>query len=139
MAKQFKLKVYTPSGVLFEDNISQVSFQSSDGWICLLAEHAPLIGSFELSHCYVRDLDNNKVDTIIGHGVFEFNNNVCNVFTNFFAFTKKINENAFERYEKELNITLEKQKAEYGNDVMNAITIYLKKNLNKLKELSRKK
>ena len=139
MANGFKLKVYTPGGVLFEDNISQASIHTDEGWIGLLANHAPLIGSFEDSHFYARDLENNQVDTIVGAGIFEFNNNVLSLFTNFFALATEINENAFDRIEKELNNAIEKQKTTISDSTMNAISLQLKKNLNHLKEITAKK
>ena len=139
MARTFKLKVYTPAGVLFEDNITQASIHSSEGWISLLANHAPLIGSFTTSHFYVRDEGSNKVDTIISDGIFEFDNNTLNLFTNFFAFTKEINENAFKRIENELNEALERQKAMAPDPTINAINNQLKNSLNQLKKISGKR
>ena len=139
MARSFKLKVYTPAGVLFEDNISQASVHTSDGWISLLANHAPLIGAFQTSHLYVRDLDNNKVDTIVGEGIFEFNMNTLNLFTNFFAFAKEINENAFDRIEKELNESLAKQATMGSDAAINAISKQLMESINQLKKLSTKR
>ena len=139
MAKTFKLKVYTPAGVLFEDNISQASIHTSEGWISLLANHAPLIGSFEASHLYVRDLNNNQVDTIIGEGIFSFNCNTFSLFTNFFAFAKEINENAFDRIEKELNTALAKQENIAPDAAINMISKQLLDSINKLKKISAKK
>ena len=139
MAKVFKLKVYTPAGVLFEDNISQASVHTSEGWISLLADHAPLIGSFQNSHLYVRDIDNNKVDTIVGEGIFWFNRNVFSLFTNFFAFAKEINENAFDRIEKEINAAFEKQRSMGPDPTIAAIALQLKESINDLKKISSKK
>ena len=139
MAKTFRIKVYTPSGILFEDNITQAQVNANDGWIGILADRAPLIGAFHASHFYIYDEQRNKVDTIVGPGIFEFNCNEFNVFTDFFAFAKEIDENVFAQREKQLNDVLARQDALGQDKTYSAITIQLKKHLNDLKKVSAKK
>ncbi|MCF0227951.1 MAG: hypothetical protein HUJ52_03965 [Malacoplasma sp.] len=139
MAKMFRIKVYTPSGILFEDDITQAQVLASDGWIGFLPDHAPLIGSFNASHFYIYDSQRNKVDTVVGSGIFQFNCNEFNVFTDFFAFAKSIDENVFAQREKQLNDVLARQDALGQDKTYSAITIQLKKHLNDLKKVSAKK
>ena len=65
MAKLFKLKVSSPAGILFEDEVLQVEIKTKTGYMALLADHTPIISSFLPSICYIRDLKNNRVSSII--------------------------------------------------------------------------
>jgi F0F1-type ATP synthase epsilon subunit len=51
MAKLFKLKVNTPAGIFFEDDIIQIELRTPSGVIGVLADHQPVIGSILPSLC----------------------------------------------------------------------------------------
>jgi F0F1-type ATP synthase epsilon subunit len=51
MTKLFKLRVNTPAGVFFEDDIIQIELKSPTGVIGILAEHQPVVGSIVPSLC----------------------------------------------------------------------------------------
>lgn len=84
--KTFHLIINTPTGILFEDDIIQAEVCSSKGYYALLADHSPIIGALQTSICYIRDQKNNHVQTIVNEGVFQFNKNTLNIFTDFFCF-----------------------------------------------------
>jgi F0F1-type ATP synthase epsilon subunit len=132
--KTFHLKVNTPTGILFEDDVLQAELCSSTGYYALLADHAPVIGTLNTSICYIRDQKNNRVKTIVNKGVFQFNENELNIFTDFFCFSDKANEDIFKTRQEKIDQIL-KQKS---NDTVayNLIQTELKENLSKLKKLA---
>lgn len=139
MTKLFKIQVNTPSGIYFEDDILSAEINTETGRLVILANHAPVIGSFKPSHFYIRDQKNNRVDTIINYGVFRFDNNVLYLFTDFFTFANKINEDVFEKRQEQINLVLKEQKLHNENYTYDKVEKQLFDNLNELKKLSRNK
>ena len=134
MAKTFHLKVNTTTGILFEDDILQAELRTSSGYYAILADHAPVIGTLNTSICYIRDQKNNRVKTIVNKGVFQFNENILNIFTDFFCFSDKNNEDIFKTRQEKIDQIL-KQKSN-DTEVYNLIQTELKENLSKLRKLA---
>ena len=132
--KTFHLKVNTTTGILFEDNILQAELCTSSGYYAILADHAPIIGTLNTSICYIRDEMNNRVKTIVNKGVFQFNENVLNIFTDFFCFSDKINEDIFKTRQEKIDQIL-KQKSN-DTKTYDLIQKELKENLSKLRKLA---
>ncbi|WEK82864.1 MAG: hypothetical protein L3I91_01860 [Mycoplasma sp.] len=139
MPKLFKLKVNTPAGILFEDDILAAEIFTDEGKIVFLADHTPAIGSFIPSHCYFRDQKNNRVDTIINNGVFRFDQNSLNLFTDFFVFAKDANEDVFESRMKQIKEVLKEKAQHQKNSTYDAVQAKLEENLRHLRELASKK
>ena len=59
----FLLKIYTPSGLIFNDNIYQVSIRSIDGDVSILANHIPYLTVINSGKCKI--LKNPEDDPII--------------------------------------------------------------------------
>lgn len=134
--KIFKLKVNTPNGLLFEDDILQIEIKETQGYITILADHAPVVGSFLPSLCYIRDQKNNRVPVVINQGVFYFNENQIDIYTDFFYFVKDITEDIFAKRQKIVDETIRLSKLNQTND--NMLDLKLKENLQQLKKLSTK-
>ena len=132
--KTFHLKVNTPTGILFEDDVLQAELCSPLGYYAILADHAPVIGSLKTSICYIRDQKNNRVKTIVNNGVFQYDKNELNIFTDFFCFSDKVNENIFRTRQEKIDQIL-KQKTNDSRSY-NLIQTQLKENLTELKKLA---
>ncbi len=135
MSQLFKLKVNTPEGILFEDDILQADINTISGWQGILANHAPIIGAFNTSHLFVKDQKNNRVDIIISQGIFEFNNNVLNIFTNLFVFAKNFNQSAIKVQEDKLMEIIQQQKLNAQAKSYEYLQFKLKKNISELQKL----
>ncbi|MDR2369591.1 MAG: hypothetical protein LBD63_03100 [Mycoplasmataceae bacterium] len=96
MPKLFKLKVDTPAGTLFEDDVLQVEIKTPNGMVGFLAEHQPSIGSILPSICYIRDNKGERVSTVVNTGIYKMDGEQINIITDFFDFTSKINQSVFE-------------------------------------------
>lgn len=58
----FLLKIFTPNGLIFDDNIYQVSIRSIDGDISILAGHIPYLTAINSGECKIfKDLSNSPV------------------------------------------------------------------------------
>ncbi|GHU33097.1 hypothetical protein FACS1894166_07820 [Bacilli bacterium] len=87
MAKMFHLKVNTPSGALFEDDIYEIELKTPDGVLGILADHQPIIGSILPSVCKVISTKDKVVNVLINTGIFKMDGKSINVITDFFEFT----------------------------------------------------
>jgi F0F1-type ATP synthase epsilon subunit len=137
MDKPFNLKVSTPAGTFFEDEVLQVEIKTPNGVIGFLADHQPSIGSIVPSICYIKDTKGNRVAAIVNTGIYKMDGKQINIITDFFDFTDRINKSIFD---------IRKQKIEQAvknKDIKN-IKIYegiqrkLQDELEELSKLSKK-
>lgn len=49
----FLLRIFTPSGLIFNDNVYQVSVRTIDGDVSILANHVPYLTSISSGKCKV--------------------------------------------------------------------------------------
>ncbi len=131
---RFKLKINTPEGIFFEDDILQIELKTSSGYIAILANHAPLIGAIVPSVCYIRDIRNNRVSAIINGGMFYTNNNEINVITDFFDFTNNINESVIAKREEKIRQAIN-NKTFSSEIAVERIQTKLEKELNDLRKI----
>jgi ATP synthase F1 epsilon subunit len=139
MANTIRLKVNTPAGTFFENDIFQIEIKTPTGYVAFLAKHAPMIGSFDPSIMYIRDLDGNRLAAIVNEGIFKVNNNEINVITDFFNFTNDLNVSILEERQKFINKALES--SEFTKDISEyeQIQYKLQKQFNELKKIINKK
>ncbi|MDE6477461.1 MAG: ATP synthase F1 subunit epsilon [Mycoplasmoidaceae bacterium] len=131
---RFKLKINTPEGIFFEDDILQIELKTSTGYIAILANHAPLIGAIVPSVCYIRDIRNNRVSAVINGGMFYTNNNEINVITDFFDFTNNINESVIAKREQKIKQAISNKT--FSSEVaIEKIQTKLEKELNDLRKI----
>ncbi len=131
---RFKLKINTPEGIFFEDDILQIELKTSTGYIAILANHAPLIGAIVPSVCYIRDIRNNRVSAVINGGMFYTNNNEINVITDFFDFTNNINESVIAKREQKIKQAIS-NKTFSSEIAIEKIQTKLEKELNDLRKI----
>ena len=72
--KSLQLLIYTPEGKEFDDEVDFVQVHTSDSYLGILPEHAPLISDVIISKLLVRK---NGVDEAfaVGEGVLNVKNN----------------------------------------------------------------
>lgn len=133
--KTFHLIINTPTGILFEDDILQAEVCSSNGYYALLADHSPVIGSLRTSICYLSDQKNNRVKTIVNSGVFQFNKNVLNIFTDFFCFCNDDKGNILKIRQEKIDQVLNSKFND--NKIFSVALDELKENLNQLKKIAK--
>jgi F0F1-type ATP synthase epsilon subunit len=137
MAKQFHLKVNTPNGIFFEDDIFQIELRTINGYIGILADHAPIIGAVIPSLCYIRDIKGNRLSAVINNGIFKMDGKTINITTDFFDFTKNINDTIFRLREQQIQNAIS-SKSNSESQAFEKIKLKLQSELDKLRELSKK-
>jgi ATP synthase F1 epsilon subunit len=137
MPKQFRLKVNTPSGVFFEDDIFQIELRTPQGYIGILADHSPVIGAIIPSICYIRDIKGNRLSAVINNGIFEMDGKSINVISDFFDFTTNINDSVFKVREAQIQKAIS-SKSISESQSFEKIKLKLQSELDKLRELSKK-
>lgn len=133
--KTFHLIINTPTGILFEDDIIQAEVCSSSGYYALLADHSPVIGSLKTSICYLRDQKNNRVKTIVNNGIFQFDKNVLNIFTDFFCFYNDDKNDILKIRQEKIDQVLNSKIND--NKIFSMTLDKLKENLNQLKKIAK--
>lgn len=137
MPKQFHLKVNTPNGIFFEDDIFQIELKTANGYIGILAEHAPIIGAIVPSICYIRDIKGNRLPAVINNGIFKMDGKTINVITDFFDFTKDINDSVFNKREEQIKKAISNKNMS-DSQAFEKIKLKLQSELDKLKHLSKR-
>ncbi|MDR0739293.1 MAG: F0F1 ATP synthase subunit epsilon [Mycoplasmataceae bacterium] len=137
MPKPFKLKINTPDGTSYEDEILQIELKTPNGVVGFLADHQPSIGAIMPSICYIKDQNGNRVPAVINSGIYKMDGNQINVITDFFDFTDKINQSVFEIRRRKIENAINKQ------DIKNIKTYKdiqrkLENEINQLSKLSKK-
>ncbi len=102
MKSNFTIRVNLPTGTFFTDRISQFRIKAIGGQILLLPHHAPIVSSFFQTACYIGDLEGNIVRAVANSGIFKFDNNVLDIYTDFFYFSNKKNEDIFQKVDAAL-------------------------------------
>jgi len=75
----FTLSVVTPIAVFFEDEVSGVVAPGSDGYLGILAHHAPLITSLQPGLLSIKDKNQQETHFAIGGGFLEVSNNKATI------------------------------------------------------------
>lgn len=79
MAKTFKLEIVTPERCVIEMDASSVIVPGSEGYLGILADHAPLIAELTLGKVAVKDEGGSETALAIGGGFMEVRNNVVRI------------------------------------------------------------
>lgn len=137
MPKQFRLKVNTPNGIFFEDDIFQIELKTIKGYLAILAEHAPVIGAIIPSICYIRNIKGDRLSAVINNGIFEMDGKTINIITDFFDFTQNINDSVFKLREAQIQKIISNKNKD-DSQVFEKIKLKLQSELDKLKQLSKK-
>ena len=73
-----KIKVVTPTGVLFEEEADMIIVRNEDGEQAILQDHTPIVIAINPGYVRLNRDEDNLYVTIVG-GYLEFSDNVVNV------------------------------------------------------------
>jgi len=79
MAKTFKLEIVTPERCVLEMDASSVIVPGVEGYLGILADHAPLISELALGKVTVKDESGNETLLAISGGFMEVRSNVVRI------------------------------------------------------------
>lgn len=127
----FLLKITTPDGKKFEDNVEMANFTLSDGAIGILKGHTPLVGVIEISIMNYKK-NNEFYNIAIEGGILQVGQNQVNVLADAFETQDEIDFQralkAKQKAEDSLKKTIDKDSEDYSK-----AEIALKRALNRLK------
>ncbi|MDR3257450.1 MAG: F0F1 ATP synthase subunit epsilon [Mycoplasmataceae bacterium] len=138
MTKLFKLRVNTPAGVFFEDDIIQIELRTPTGVIGILAEHQPVVGSIVPSLCWIKDAKGNRVSALVNTGIFKTDGKLINVITDFFYFTNKLNDSIFEVRKQKIADAIKAAEDTANAKLYEGVQRKLEKELEELNKLTKK-
>jgi F-type H+-transporting ATPase subunit epsilon len=105
MAK-FTLSVITPNGTFFEGDVDRLNIKTANGYLGVLANHIPLVGTIEISKMEIID-GSNRTESVISGGLLYVEKEKTVVITDAIEAVKDIDvaraKQAKERAEKRLS------------------------------------
>lgn len=75
----FKLSIVSPERILFEDEVTSLVVPGGEGYLGILANHAPLISTLKVGEIKYRDLSNREVWMATSGGFIEVSNNKATI------------------------------------------------------------
>lgn len=79
MAIEFELSILTPEKTVFEGTVEYVEVPGSEGYLGVLANHAPLVTGMQEGTLTVRTLDGRDTHYRVNGGFFEVSKNRATV------------------------------------------------------------
>ncbi|OHC03298.1 MAG: ATP synthase F1 subunit epsilon [Planctomycetes bacterium RIFCSPLOWO2_12_FULL_40_19] len=73
--RSFSLNVITPEKVVYSNEVASVTAHGSDGYLGVLAQHAPLITTLEPGLLSITEPDEKKVTFSVNKGIMEVRKN----------------------------------------------------------------
>lgn len=86
---EVNFKVITPSGILFDENISKLTIRTLDGFITVLPKHFPLATTIVPSICDF-NIDEKNVKAFTGSGILKVGENDIKLIVSAFNFKEDI-------------------------------------------------
>lgn len=84
MPPHYQLKIVTPQGVQYQGEVTHTLIPAEDGFVGVLANHAPYITSSLGGRLEVREKDGLEKKFVVGTGFFEVTNNQATFLTQSF-------------------------------------------------------
>lgn len=81
MAAFYRLQIITPRGITYRGEVSHTLVPAEDGFVGVLANHAPYITSSPGGRMEIREKGGNEKIFRVGSGFFEVNRNQASFFT----------------------------------------------------------
>lgn len=125
-----RLKISTPQGIFFEDDVKMVTLKTPEGYIGLQCNRLPFISSIEISPMYIINKNSEKKVVAISGGIVFVEKTYIDIFTDDIAWKEELNKPEIERIIDEATKILNESKED--NVEKQKLEIRLKKALNKL-------
>ncbi|OQA52011.1 MAG: ATP synthase epsilon chain [candidate division WS2 bacterium ADurb.Bin280] len=136
MAKTFDLILSSPEDIIFDQKVVSVSFETANGEITILSDHAPLVTIVEAGIMTIKDENGKEEILALGGGFAKILNNKVKIFSQTAEFADSIDEKrAIEAKERAKESIIEsKDKISLAD-----ATSLLERNLARIKTIERKK
>ncbi len=95
----FKLSIVSPERILFEDEVTSLVVPGGEGYLGILANHAPLISTLKVGEIKYKDRSNREVWMATSGGFIEVSNNKATILVETAEFVDELD---FDRAQKEL-------------------------------------
>ena len=82
MSKNFSVKILNPDRVVFDDKITSLVVPCENGYLGVLADHAPLVANVVAGTVKIRKDEETKTFTIQDKGFLEVLHNEATIFLN---------------------------------------------------------
>ena len=128
MSNIFHLKINTPFEVCYDDDITQVELHTNKGYIGILPNHIPIVGSIVPGNITIHTKNNILKKGVSGYGLFCFYDNKLLITTDTFYFDINSHKNKHQNVLEVLNTF------EFNKKTKNNFEIYLKKTFAELKK-----
>jgi F-type H+-transporting ATPase subunit epsilon len=133
----FKLSIVSPERILFEEEIRSLIVPGSEGYLGVLAHHAPLIATLKVGKITIRDAEDREKVMAISGGFIEVSDNVATILANTAELVEELDlnraEEALRRAQETLNLNVtsaEKEKAQHSlAKAKNRINLYKESHL----------
>ncbi|MGB5106345.1 MAG: ATP synthase F1 subunit epsilon [Candidatus Zixiibacteriota bacterium] len=106
----FKLSIVSPERILFEDDVTSLVVPGGEGYLGILAQHAPLISTLKVGEIKFRDTENREVWMATSGGFIEVSDNKATILAETAEFVSEIDHTRavkeLERAENALNLDL---------------------------------
>lgn len=79
MAKTFKLEIVTPERMVYSQNVTSVVVPGVEGYLGILADHAPLMSELKIGIIHIIDADGHEIDLATDGGFMQVNGNVVRI------------------------------------------------------------
>lgn len=136
MAKTFQLTLSSPEDIIFDQEVESASFESAQGEITILSDHAPLVTIVNPGIMTIKDKDGAEEILALGGGFAKVVDNKLKVFSQTAEFADSIDEKrALEAKEKAKQSIIESKDRISLADA----TSLLERNLVRIKTIERKK
>jgi F-type H+-transporting ATPase subunit epsilon len=137
MGKTFLLKVCTPSGVLFTDEINQITLTTPTGVVGILANHQPIVSSLLTSICYIYDTQNKKLEALVNNGIFKMDGKTLTIITDFFEMNFRDENNKVIELRKQIIEKAIENNKKYASHFDVSVENKLKNELKRLNDLTK--
>ena len=78
--KNFRLQILTPDRSVFDGEVSSLNFPSADGWLGVLADHAPLMAVAGHGQMTAKLPDKQVFSLVLTGGILKLKNNLAQLF-----------------------------------------------------------
>lgn len=116
MAESFRLKVVTPAGGVFDDDVASVTTRSEVGEFCMLPEHSRLLTALEPGRLVITRKDGAVESYVIDEGFLEGGADHASVIVQQCVAVAEIDEAAVKREADALRAEVAKLGEEGGSD-----------------------
>lgn len=137
--KKIKLRISTPQGIFFEEDVYMVTLKTSEGYIGLQRNRMPFISSIEISTLYINEDNKSSLEkqkrAAIGGGIVFSEKSYIDIFTDDIQWVDKIVRSDVEKQIELATKKLQEQNIDLVQKHKNEQA--LKKAINKLSTLNK--